>query len=191
MNYVYPKKMSLKGNGLTLDETVGRYKPDDVLYIGAASGYLFIGNREEYESKIDALSQESFDHFDKLDSERAVSIIENWVPYRERMVKDTFGLSNGGQAIIFDGVELGELYPVYEHGGLDDEGCVALANAIISDAAREYIRWLKMDTGTFLSDDKRYAIERLERWFRSGSFGAISPISGDGLISTIRRRVLK
>ena len=35
MNYVYPKKMSLKGNGLTLDETVRRYKPDDILYIAA------------------------------------------------------------------------------------------------------------------------------------------------------------
>lgn len=40
----------------TLDDTVKSYGKDDVLYIGSQSGFFFIGDKTEYEKRIDDIS---------------------------------------------------------------------------------------------------------------------------------------
>lgn len=189
MGNANPKKMKVDKRNITLDEAVKRCSNKVLLHIGSASGYLFIGTRDEYEREIDALSEEKRRWYIGVDSDRSREIVAGWTPFRERLVSGMYPLTNGGEAIIFMGTELGDLYPMYERGVHDIEGCRVLANAIIEDAAREYIRWLKASDNK--SSDRKRAIERLERWFQSPGFGALCPISGNGLMDTIKRRMLK
>ena len=75
---------------------------------------------------------------------------------------------------------------------MNNDGAIRLVCAILFEAAEDYkkhLRWLKKSKGEAERKCNQYEVDRDEKFFRTTPFVHFLPISGDDIITQLRRQV--